>query len=266
MHFGATLRLLRVDAGFTLRELAERVGVSNAYLSRVEHGHDAPPTPDRLVALARAFGLPAPALVELADRVAPALADYFEVVPAARELMIDLVRRELTPVQVARVRAFVEREFPESKASRVTRRAAEMFDASRVVIDLSCSDLEDVIDVAATRLARDCGTSPAALSERILARERACATTLGSGLAVPHALIPGARPSAVIALLREPLDVDAPDGVAVRFFIVHVHPGAAAHTRTLAQLARLADPKLVDAIAGLRSAPQIVRAVCAALG
>ena len=59
MHFGAALRLLRVDAGISLRGLAEEVGVSSAYLSRVENGHDAPPTADRLVALAEAIGIPA---------------------------------------------------------------------------------------------------------------------------------------------------------------------------------------------------------------
>ena len=55
MHFGAALRLLRVDAGVTLRALAERVGVSSAYLSRVENGHDAVPTPDRLADIAAAL-------------------------------------------------------------------------------------------------------------------------------------------------------------------------------------------------------------------
>lgn len=45
MHLGATLRLLRTDAGLSLRDLARRIGVSSAYLSRVENGVDAPPRP-----------------------------------------------------------------------------------------------------------------------------------------------------------------------------------------------------------------------------
>jgi PTS system nitrogen regulatory IIA component len=53
MHFGFTLRLMRTTAGFSLRELAARVGVSSAYLSRVEHGHDPIPTLDRLASIAR---------------------------------------------------------------------------------------------------------------------------------------------------------------------------------------------------------------------
>ena len=69
MHFGATLRLLRIEAGLGLRELAQRVGVSSAYLSRVENGHDAPPTPDRLATIARILGLSPSVLLELGQRV-----------------------------------------------------------------------------------------------------------------------------------------------------------------------------------------------------
>jgi len=267
MHFGATLRLLRHDAGFTLRDLAERIGVSNAYLSRVENGHDAPPTPDRLAALARAFGLPPTTLVELADRITPVASDYFDAVPGARDLMMEIVRRKLTPAQVARVRAFVDREFPDEQAARAVREAARLFDAARVVVGLACTDLEDVVDVASTRLAeRAGGLSPPALSDAILARERACATLLGSGLGIPHAIVPTARPSAVIVTLRRPLAVDTPDGAPLRVVVVHVHAGGPPHTTVLAQLARLADAELVDEIADLRSPPHIVRALVAALG
>lgn len=267
MHFGATLRLLRVDAGFTLRELADRIGVSNAYLSRVENGHDAPPTPDRLVALARAFGLAQTSLVELADRVSPVAADYFDDVPAARELMLDVVRRKLGPMQIARVRAFIEREFPDSRGDLVTREVADMFDPARVVVGLSGTDLEDVVDVAATRLvAGDRRLSVRAVSEAVLERERTCSAALGSGLAVPHALVPGVMPSAVVVTLRRPLDTDTPDGSPLRVVIVHIHPGSAGHTRTLAHLARLAEQELVDEVAGLRSPQPIVRALVKALG
>ncbi len=68
MVFGSVLRLLRVDAGSTLRGLAATVGVSSAYLSRVENGHDPAPTPDRLVAIAHAIGVSPQLLVELAER------------------------------------------------------------------------------------------------------------------------------------------------------------------------------------------------------
>ena len=267
MHFGATLRLLRVDAGFTLRELADRIGVSNAYLSRVENGHDAPPTPDRLVALARAFGLGPTSLVELADRVTPIAADYFDDVPAARDLMLDVVRRKLGPMQIARVRAFIEREFPDRQGDHLAREAAALFDPARVVVGLSGTELEDVVDVAATRLAaEDRRLSVRALSHAVLERERSCPTALGSGLAIPHAVLPGVKPAAVVVTLRRPLAIDTPDGSPLRMVIVHIHPGAGGHTRILAQLARLAGKERIEEVAALRSPQAIVRSLIAALG
>jgi transcriptional regulator with XRE-family HTH domain len=43
MDFGATLRLLRLGSGLSLRDLARRLGVSSTYLSRVENGLDPVP-------------------------------------------------------------------------------------------------------------------------------------------------------------------------------------------------------------------------------
>src|SRR6185503_8511135 len=99
MHFGATLRLLRVDAGISLRGLAERIGVSSAYLSRVENGHDAPPTPDRLVALAKELGVAPASLVGLTDRPSPTVSEYVARVPAASALFFEIARRDLTTAQ-----------------------------------------------------------------------------------------------------------------------------------------------------------------------
>jgi nitrogen PTS system EIIA component len=291
MHFGATLRLLRVDAGLTLRDLAERLGVSNAYLSRVENGHDAAPTPDRLVAIARTFGLPPTMLIELADRMKPLAADYLETVPAARELLLDVVRRKLGPIEIARVRAFIDREFPaESTRTDDIRR---MFDPSRVVIGLSCADLEDAVDVAATRLADEGGRltspersegeaisgssrgraprtqfEPASIAEAIMARERMASTAVGGGLAIPHAVLPHAIRRAVVVTLRPPLKIETPDGVPLRLLVVHLQPAVSAHASRLADLAdlaRLADPAVVEKIAAPRDPKKVVESLRDAL-
>ncbi|MDF2691670.1 MAG: transcriptional regulator [Labilithrix sp.] len=269
MHFGATLRLLRVDAGFSLRDLADRLGVSNAYLSRVENGHDAAPTPDRLVAIARTFGLPPTMLIELADRMKPLAADYLETVPAARELLLDVVRRKLGPIDIARIRAFIDREFPTSAAQTRSDGVTRMLDPSRVVIGLTCADLEDAIDVAATRLADEGERSSAAsIAEAILTREQAAASALGGGLAIPHAMLPRATPRAVVVTLRRPLKTDTPDGVPLRLLIVHLQPagsGQVTRLANLADLARLAEPELVEKVAALRTPEKIVENILDAL-
>jgi len=245
MHFGATLRLLRTEGGLSLRELAERVGVSNAYLSRVENGHDRAPTPDRLLAIARALGLPAARLLELAEGLHGVAERYLGQVPAARELVFELERRALTDVDFARIKRFVEREFP---LPAPTPRASELralLTPERLVLELGCSDLADVIDVASTRLASSAGVPATLLGQAIAKRERECPSALGAGLAVPHALVAGARPAAALITLKAPLAADTPDGQPLRMCLVHVHPGGPAHVDLLLDLAHLAEDDFV---------------------
>ncbi len=259
MHFGATLRLLRVHTGFTLRELADRIGVSNAYLSRVENGHDAPPTPDRLAPIARAFGLAPTTLIELADRIGPFTSDYLERVPIARELVLDLQRRELGPLEIARVRAFIQREFPAPVATgRATHAFVDMVDTSRFVLGLSCRDLDDVIDVAATKLARGARRNAALLADAIRAREELCSAALGGGLSVPHAVLEEVKPAAVVVTLTKEIDAEAPDGLPLRLFVVHVHRGGTAHARVLAEMARLGEPLVVAELCALRDPAEVL--------
>ena len=73
MAFGRYIRRAREGREMTLTELARRVDVSIAYLSRIERERENPP-PDRLVsALARALGLPADSLFAAARRLPPDL-------------------------------------------------------------------------------------------------------------------------------------------------------------------------------------------------
>src|SRR5512145_1351730 len=101
MHFGATLRLLRLESGLSLRDLARRLDVSGAYLSRVENGLDAVPTPSRLDAMARELGVPAPVLLSLAHRISPLVVDYVEQVPAAGRVLLEIAHRRLDERQLA---------------------------------------------------------------------------------------------------------------------------------------------------------------------
>lgn len=53
---GTHLRILRDQAGYSIRELARKVGVHNSYLSRLESGETAHPSPELLQRLADALG------------------------------------------------------------------------------------------------------------------------------------------------------------------------------------------------------------------
>lgn len=68
MQLGAEIRHRRQAAGFSLRKLAETVGVDPAYLSRVERGW-APPSDTLIRAVAQALGIESDELFLLAGRV-----------------------------------------------------------------------------------------------------------------------------------------------------------------------------------------------------
>ena len=249
MHFGATLRLLRVEAGLSLRELAGRIGVSGTYLSRVEHGHDPAPTPDRLVAIAEVLGLPRTVLVELARQTGPAVEGYLRRVPEAGALFLEIARRGLGRPQIARIKAFMDAELPmpdapgpgASKGTRLT----ELLPPSRIVVGVSCSDLEDLVSVAVTRLGDD--VDARVVAERVLARERELPSLLGGGFVAPHALVERGTDAAVLLTLAQPLPLDAPDQRPVRVaFVLLGGPDARSRLEIFTRIARLASYDLAD--------------------
>lgn len=262
IHVGATLRLLRVDAGLGLRELARRIGVSSAYLSRVEHGLDAPPTTDRLGAIARELGIPPTLLVDVAHRVSPFVASYLEEEPAARTLFLEIARRGLTAGELARVQAFIEAELPgRSVPAREERAAglAELLTPDRVVLGLECSNVGDLVDVAASRLAGATDTPARDLAVLLRRAEEDAPGAIGSGLYLSHASVVCAAPVASVVVLRRPLREVTPDGLALRVGVVVVRPrrGGASQVQLL-RVARLGARGLADALQDARRPSQVI--------
>jgi len=264
MHFGATLRLLRTGSGVSLRALAEAVGVSSAYLSRVENGHDPAPTPDRVVAIAGALGLPPHELLEVSRRVAPQVAAYLDRVPAASALVREIARRELSGPQVARLRAVLDAEFPlpPTRAGRAPRLGDELA-ATRVVRGLGCDDVQDAFDIAAARLVRDAGRVGAAwLASSIALRERDATSCIGAGVMLPHAVQRGFPEMTALVILARPLEMATPDGQPVQVMAVTVlaDQGKRSRARLMAG-ARLAQPDVVRALLAARDARAVMRVV-----
>jgi len=249
MHFGATLRLLRVDAGISLRSLAQQIGVSSAYLSRVENGLDQIPTTDRLIEIARALKLPPTLLIDLARRVTPFVARYLEEVPTAGQLFLEIARRKLSAAQLARVQAFIDAEFPGGAPStRAPLRLGDLVRPECVVLSLSCAHLDDAIDVAAVRLASAVpGLNAARVAAEVARREREASTCVGNGLAIPHAFAPDVEPAAALVTLARPLRHPTPDNVPLRLLLLLVG-GGRAPLELLARAARLATPQGVETL------------------
>jgi PTS system nitrogen regulatory IIA component len=255
VFFGATLKLLRTEAGLSLRELSRRVGVSSAYLSRVENDRDPPPTPDRLIAIAEALGLSADLIIELAHQTAPALVGYIEDVPAAGSFFLEVARRRLDAEQLGRLRELMDDELPEAGG------VAPMLSSAiggRLILDLQCQSMGELIDAAIAQLARSDGEVDE-LARLIHERERISPTALGRGVAVPHAVVPGASTTATLVTLAEPLDYPSPDGEPIRLAVVLVSgaPGHA-HLELLARIARLASRGVASELRRARTARAIV--------
>jgi PTS system nitrogen regulatory IIA component len=253
MHLGATIRLLRVDAGLSLRDLARRIGVSSAYLSRVENGLDAAPTPERLAAIARELDVPPALLVDVTHRVSPFVAHYLEQVPGASMLFLELARRNLSGHQLARVREFLDAEFPVRAAGQEipVPALASLLAPERMVLHLTCTALEDALDVAAGRLAAACpGVSALRVMAELKRREAEASSMVGSGVAVPHAFIEHAAPLAALVTLAKPLQAETPDRVPLRLLVVLVGgERGRAHLMRLAHVARLASHGLAERLA-----------------
>jgi PTS system nitrogen regulatory IIA component len=224
MHFGATLRLLRTTAGVSLRGLAAEIGVSPAYLSRVEHGHDLPPTPDRIRAIARALGVADESLLDLVDELRPDSLAWLGRTPAGRRLAAELRRRRLSPAQLARVLAFVQDTF----GDRDPGDAAELLAADRVVLGVDADRVREALDLAALRLG----------GAHVPDGDGA----VGGGLWL--ASIPGDEAAALVVIPRG-ISAATPDGRPIRAVLV-VRGGG---PDRLARAARLADPALLDALA-----------------
>jgi PTS system nitrogen regulatory IIA component len=260
-HFGATLRLLRVESGLSLRDLARRLGVSGAYLSRVENGLDATPTPARLEAMARELDIPATLLMDLAHRMSPLVVDYVQQVPEAGTLFLEIAHRRLDATQIAELAAVLEERFPRAKtASRVVLpRLSDIISPDRIILHLACSDIEDVLDVAAGRLA-DPSVENATLTIalELKKRESEASSAIGGGVAVPRAYVAGAAPAAALITLATPLPYDTPDGEPLRLVIVLLGAGGSDRLIRLVQIARLAARGLAERLAPMDSAAQIL--------
>lgn len=85
--FGDTIRDLRVAQDLGLRETAGKVGISPAYLSRIERGKERPPRPEVIKALAKTLAADPDVLFRLSSSTDPDVVDFLHQHLGAMELL-----------------------------------------------------------------------------------------------------------------------------------------------------------------------------------
>ena len=94
-HFGKTIREIRErlrkdDRRYSVRQVAGRVGIEPAYLSKIERGEVAPPSEATTVRLAKELGEDPDVMLALAGKVS---ADLQEIIRKRPRLFADLIRQ-----------------------------------------------------------------------------------------------------------------------------------------------------------------------------
>lgn len=74
--FGEVIRELRTAQEIGLRELAQKIGISPAYLSRIERGRELPPKDETIKKLAKFLAADPDVLFRLASSTDPEIVDY----------------------------------------------------------------------------------------------------------------------------------------------------------------------------------------------
>lgn len=99
-NFGETIRNLRVAQNLGLRETASRVGISPAYLSRIERGKEHPPRPEVIKDLARLLAADPDVLFRLSASTDPEIVEYLHEQPEVMNLLRFIKEANLTEIEV----------------------------------------------------------------------------------------------------------------------------------------------------------------------
>jgi nitrogen PTS system EIIA component len=98
---------------------------------------------------------------------------------------------------------------------------------SDIMVDVRASDKVQLLKNLSARVALKVALDPTLVSAAILKREELGSTGLGSGVAIPHARIPGlSRPCGVLARLKRALDFAAIDGEPVDLVFLLLLPSS----------------------------------------
>jgi len=132
-----------------------------------------------------------------------------------------------------------------------TVRLSDYLSSDHVFWDITASDKPALLRMLANEISRsEPGIDSDILLDLLQQRESVQSTGIGDGLALPHAMVPGATGTDLFVFrIRPELEYDALDGAPVDLVFLLISPsdGLREHVRLLARLARIVgQPDLLD--------------------
>lgn len=274
--FGPTIRLLRQAKGISLREMARQLGVSPAFLSQIEAGRQHKIPRARIVQVAEMLGVSEGYLLGTARQVHPDLMTFLSETPEAAEFMITAMRsgmggqdfnqlREI--VSDKKLRAGVLKPAPAArKKSGPAQSIDDYVDPALCMAGVAVQNKERLFQRFVKAVAKKNKNIEAeSLLARLDARERQAPTSVGGGVAIPHAFLPGIdRPMVGAFLLQRAIPYGPTDADRVKtvFFLVGREGSTEHHLPILARIARLCStPEFLQVLAKARTGREIQRTI-----
>jgi len=277
--FGPTIRLLRQAKGISLRELARQLGVSPAFLSQIEAGRQHKIPRARIVQVADMLGVSEGYLLGTAKQVHPDLIKFLSETPEAAEFMVSAMRGGLSAEDFTQLREAVSDRRRRATLLRAGSVAARRRNGSANGLD---GYLDSTLCLAGVgvqskgrlfqRFAKLLtkkrkGVSADLVVERLERREHLSPTSVGGGVAIPHAFVPDIDTPVVGAFtLKRSISYGTLDAERVKtvFFLVGREGRPEDHLPILARIARLCStPEFLHVFGTAKTSREIYKTILA---
>jgi PTS system nitrogen regulatory IIA component len=276
ISFGPTIRLLRQAKGISLREMARQLGVSPAFLSQIEAGRQHKIPKARIVQVAEMLGVSEGYLLGTARQIHPDLIKFLSETPEASEFMVAAMKSGLAAEDFTQLREIVtdkKRRTSMLRAKAGTKKAApvehsleEYLDPALCLANVGVQNKDRLFQRFVKLLSKkNKNLTPDMLMDRLERRERQSPTSVGGGVAIPHAFVPDMDKPAIGAMqLKRAIQYGPGDEDKVKtvFFLVGKDGEPEHHLPILARIARLCStPEFLQVFGKSRTSRDIYKTI-----
>jgi len=276
--FGPTIRLLRQAKGISLRELARQLGVSPAFLSQIEAGRQHKIPRARIVQVAEMLGVSEGYLLGTARTLHPDLMKFMSETPEAAEFMLTAMRSGMLAQDFTQLREIVadkkrrtgvlKSTATKKKSGAISHTLDEYLDVALCHAGVAVQNKERLFQRFVKEVTKkNKNVSAEVLLERLEKREQQAPTSVGGGVGIPHAFVPGLDHPTIGALLLQrpiPYGPTEADKVKTVFFLIGREGNTEHHLPILARIARLCStPEFLQVLAKAKTGREMHRVITA---